>query len=488
MATVVGNPGDATRLLRTVDATPANRLGANSRIVVPALVIGGTILAGMALEFAPLTTAAALAAFGAALVAPAVGLALIAFMGPLQPPLVIPPPSFNAILVAAAVLGCVYRLPIDRPRISLTTPLLLLIGFVLYVAVQQTPEMVAGYTGSVGYLSYSLFRELLIGFGTVLVAAYVLPRRSPYPFLAIVLGSATLAAVLAILTVNSTVVGPPIAGLLNHDVVANNRGIGPFGNPNYFGMFEAIAIVTAVGLMFGTPSVRLRWVLLAVSVVFGIGVALSLSRGAIIALAAGLACLAFSRARARTAVAIAAGLLAAGVVLFPIFVDWRLSMQDSSYSALTQSDAGREGAILAGPQLFTMSPLFGIGWGHYTEMSAQFTGPGNSINAHNWYVSVLAEQGTVGIVLTTMLLVALVAALRKRPRFPRSVGFGVLGAYAVGLLYLEAPTTFQTSVLPILVIVAALASDWSSPPRAGRPPADEEVPVPDNEFVFQRVK
>jgi O-antigen ligase len=166
------------------------------------------------------------------------------------------------------------------------------------------------------------------------------------------------------------------------------------------------------------------------------------------------------------------------VVLFPIFVDWRLSIQASSYSALTQSDAGREGALLAGPQLFMTSPLFGIGWGHYFEMSAQFTGPGNSINAHNWYVSVLAEQGTVGIVLTTMLLVTLVAALRMRPRFPRSVGFGVLGAYAVGILFIEAPTTFQTTVLPILVIVAALASDWTTAPLADRPPADEEALAP----------
>jgi len=483
----VGNAGNATRLLRTVDATPTNRLGADSRIVLPALVIGGTILTGMALEFAPLTTIAALAAIAVALVSPAVGLALIAFMGPLQPPLVIPAPGFNALLVGAAVLGCVYRLPIDRPRIRLTAPILLLIGFVLYVAVQQTPEMVAGFTGSVGYLSYSLFRELLTGFGTVLVAAYVLPRRSPFPFLGIVLGSSILAAVLAILTVNSPVVGPPIAGLLTHSVIAN-RGIGPFGNPNSFGLFEAIATVTAVGLMFGARSVRLRWVLLGASVVLGIGVALSLSRGAVIALAAGLACLAFSRARARIAVGIVAGLLAAGLILFPIFVDWRLSIQASSTSALTQSDAGREGALLAGPQLFMTSPLFGIGWGHYLDMSAEFTGPGNSINAHNWYVSVLAEQGTVGIVLTTMLLVALVAALRTRPRFPRSVGFGALGAYAVGSLYIEAPTSFQTSVLAILVIVAALVSDWTTPPREGRSTADEEVPVPDNEFVLQNVK
>jgi O-antigen ligase len=124
------------------------------------------------------------------------------------------------------------------------------------------------------------------------------------------------------------------------------------------------------------------------------------------------------------------------------------------------------------------SPLFGIGWGHYASMSSQFAGPEISLVAHNWFVSVLAEEGAVGVALTVLLLVTLVTALRSLPKSPRSIGFAVLGAYVVGSQYLEAPTTFETSVLPILVIVAALASDWTTPPRAGRPPADEEVPAP----------
>ena len=471
MTRVVGNTGQATRLLRPVHASRTSGWSADLRTVIPALAIGGSIVAGMALNFAPLAAVGALAAFVAGLISPAVGLATIAFMAPLQPPLVIPAPGFNAILVGAVVLGCVYRLPIDRPRIIPTASILLLIGFVLYVAVQQTPEMVAGYAGNLGYLAYSVFRELLTGFGTVLAAAYVLNRRNPFPYLAIVLASAVLAAVIAIATVNSPVVGPPIAGLVTHSSDAN-RGIGPFGNPNYFGVFEATAIVTAVSWIFGTHSARFRLALVTASVVLGTGLALSLSRGGVIAFAAGLACLAFSWSRARTAGVVVAGLLVAGVVLFPIFVDWRLTVTNgsasaNSYALLAQSDEDRLSAGLAGPQLFLTSPLFGIGWGHYSFMSAQFAGPGLSFVPHNWYISVLAEEGTVGIVLWLLLLVALVIALRSRPRFPRAIGFGVLGAYAVGSLFLEAPTSFQTSALPILVIVAALTGDWTTQPLAG---------------------
>jgi len=431
----------------------------------------------MAWNIGPLTIGGALAAIVVGLIAPEIGLAIVAFMGPLQPPLVIPAPGFNAILVGAVVLGCVYRLPIDRPQIHLTAPILLLFGFVLYVGAQQTPEMITGYAGDQGHLVAYLFGQLVTGFGAVVAAAYVLRGRSPYPFLALGLGSAVLAALLAMVTFQNPAVGPPIAGLLAHATI-DQRAVGSFFNPNYFGAFEAIATVTAASWMIGTHSARLRLMLLGISTVLSTAMALSLSRGAVITFAAGLLCLAFSRSRTRTAVVIAAGLIVAALVLFPIFVEWRLSTTAGSYSAsanaaLTRSDEGRLSTVLAGPQLFLSSPLFGIGWGYYSAMSGQFVGPGSALEAHNWYINVLAEEGTVGIVLWILLLVALVMALRLRPILPRSAGFGVLGGYAVGSLFLEPPSSFQTSALPILVIVAALVSDWTAPGMGAPPPVGE---------------
>ena len=478
MTRVAGDASFIARESQVLRASPSIRSSEDARIVATALAIGGCIVAGMGWNIPMLTTAGALAAIAAALVAPAAGLAIIAFMGPLTPPLVLPPPGFNAILVGAVLLGCVYRLPIDRPRIRLTAPIALLAAFMIYVGAQQVPEMVAGYAGTLGYQVYTNFRELLVGFGTVLAAVYVLGRRSPFLFLAVGLISASLSALLAVATMANPAVGPPVAGLVAHETL--DRAVGSFGNPNYFGVFEAIAAVTAVGWMIGTQSRRLRLILLATAILLTTALVLSLSRGAVIAFAAGLACVGLTRTRGWTAAVVAGGLVVAAVVLFPLFLDWRLSISAAAGSvdasaALAESDSGRFGALIAGPQLFLTSPLFGIGWGHYSSMSAQFAGPGISLVAHNWYVGVLAEEGLVGVAIWALLLIALVNALRTRPTFPRSMGLGVLGAYAVGSLFLEAPTSFQTSAFPILVIVAALVSDWTAPFGSGRHLAKEEA-------------
>src|SRR5262245_43947913 len=84
-------------------------------IALPAVAICAALLVGMGFGIGPLTTAASVAAFGTAVVSPPVGLLIIAFMGPLKPPETIPAPGFDMLLVGATVLGCIYRLPIDRP-------------------------------------------------------------------------------------------------------------------------------------------------------------------------------------------------------------------------------------------------------------------------------------------------------------------------------------------------------------------------------------
>lgn len=477
MANLTASSGEVARPSRYVHPASTSRWSDNARIVIPALAIAGAIIVGMGWGITPLTVVGASAAIIVAIVAPAIGLATIALMGSLQPPLVIPAPGFNAILVAALALGCVYRLPIDRPQIRVAMPMLLVIGFVLYVGVQQSPQMIAGYVGDLGYLVYSNSRELVTGFGLVLAAGFVLARRQPLPFIALGLASAVLSASIAILTFANLAGGAPIAGLLAHTTLTD-RAVGTFGNPNYFGVFAAVAAVTAFGWMMGTQSTRIRFLLLVAAIPLSGALAVSLSRGAMIAFAVGLACLVFSRVRLQTAALIAAGLLVAATVLFPTFIEWRLSItngssSDTAFALLAQSDHGRLAAVLAGPSLFMTSPLFGIGWGHYASMSSQFAGPGIALGAHNWYVSVLAELGIVGIVIWILLLLALVMALRSRPTFARSMGFGVLATYAVGSMFLEAPTSFQTSAFAILIVVAAITSDWPTPLGANRPPTND---------------
>jgi O-antigen ligase len=150
---------------------------------------------------------------------------------------------------------------------------------------------------------------------------------------------------------------------------------------------------------------------------------------------------------------------------YPLFVEWRLTTEAGSASAaaaaeLAGSDQSRFSAILAGPALFAMSPIFGIGFGQYQYMSALVTDQGAGLVAHNWYGTVLAEQGLLGIVVWLLMLVAVATWLRSRQARPRSIGFAVFGAFVVGCLFLQPPTSFQMTVLPAIVLTGTLVGDW----------------------------
>jgi O-antigen ligase len=431
-------------------------------LLLVGLAISAGIVVGMFLESGTLMLVAALAAFGAGIINPALGLVVLAFMGPLNPPPAIPAPGFDIILVAAILFGCLYRLPTSRIRLRLSPPLLLLLAFVFYAFAQQLPDMATGYAGTQAHDVGFLFYQLLTGLGTIVAAGFVLRGRSPYPFLVALMVSATLAALLGIVTAD----GVPYARLANlmppPDVAS--RATGPFGNPNSFGQLLAYASALAAGWFAATHSSRVRAGLLAAIGIMGWAVSLSLSRGAVATLLAGVVALAFARRRALGFVAVA---IALGVVI--VLTNEAGSASSAAAAQLAASDQGRLDAILAGPELFAMSPIFGIGFGQYKYLSALVTDQGAGLVAHNWYGTVLAEQGLLGIVLWVMMLVAVWRWLRSRPARPRSIGFAMLGAAIVGCLFLEPPTSFQTSVLPAIVLTTALVGDWNGHTRSPAP-------------------
>ena len=475
MATVVGQPAASGALRATHTASGAPQ-ATNGRLLLAAAPIAGAIVLGMLWDIQSLTAIAAIAALLSAVVSPPVGLILLAFMGPLKSPDVIPPPGFNFALLGAILMGCIYRLPIDRPRVRLTAPALLLLAFLLYAFVQQSPEMIAVYLGDEPHRLGGRLIQLAACAGTAIAAGYVVSQQRPYVFLAAGLGAACVASLLTISENYGGVASSPLADVLTQ---TDNgiRAVGSFGNPNYFGQFLATAIATAVGWSLLTTQRMLRWLLLGVAVLAGAALALSLSRGAIGALLAGMACLAMLRSRPLGAAFVVLGLVGA-VVVYPAFVEWRLgSATGAAYSALNASDAYRLSAVLAGPQLFLSSPLFGVGFGQYSVLSAQFTAGHFAIESHNWYINVLAEQGLVGAVLWALLLVSVVLRLRVRPAPARLVGFGVLAVYTAGSLSTTQPTDLQTSVLPLIVISAALVGDWSQATSIGplRPDPHGEI-------------
>ena len=310
------------------------------------------------------------------------------------------------------------------------------------------------------------FLQLVTGFALVVAAAFVIKDRRPGPFIAAAVAGSVIGAIVAILTFDNPAVGPPIAGLLA--VTDTGRAAGPFVNPNYFGLLEAASITVTVAWAIRTSSNRLRAALWGVVAILGVGLLLSLSRGAMAALFVGLTAVAFARSRALGVAAIVVG-VALIIAIYPAFVEWRLgqtngSATGSSYLIIAESDASRIDGLLAGPKLFLTSPLFGVGWGNYSFLSGAVSGISTGIAAHNWYVNVLAELGAVGITLWILLLASVAIALRSRTADASSVGLPLLATVAVGSMFLEPPTSFQTSALPIIVIVAAIVGHWSTDP------------------------
>jgi O-antigen ligase len=273
------------------------------------------------------------------------------------------------------------------------------------------------------------------------------------------LAGAAVATLIAIATYDNPPAGPPLAGLVARPEHAL-RAIGPFGNPNYLGTFAAAAVATGAGLLAVVNSGRARGLVITVVLVAAVALLLSQSRGALVAAFVGLSALALTKSRVLALAIIGLGLLAA-VVVYPAFVEWRLENLGVQRAAdITGSDEARLEGVLAGPQLFLSSPIFGIGFGHYTAMSVQVPGIHTPINSHNWYVNVLAEQGLVGVFLWLLFAFTLVRAILRRPMNARLVAMPVLATLATASLFLEAPTSYPTVALPALVLVATLRADW----------------------------
>jgi O-antigen ligase len=442
------------------------------------VVVG--IIVGMAFGIGPLTALATLGALIAAVVFPYAGVAILAFMAPLVAPSVVPTPGFGIVLVAAILLGCVYRLPIDRPQLRLGAPLLLLLGFILYVTVQQLPEMAAGYASPADHDVGYLYLQLLAGFGAIIAALWVIDGRTPIPVLGMAIAGAVMSAIVAV----GPYVAPATAGWfapLSGQTEDLARAIGTFSNPNFMGVSAAISLTATLGLLAGAESRRVRGLLLGAAVILAGAVLLSLSRGALVTAFAGLFGVAIARGwKAALTVAIA-GLLGA-LVVYPAFVDWRLtaltgSASEAAFQATIKSDAGRLVGALAGISLFLSSPLVGVGFGHYLAETVRVTGGQVAVGAHNWYTYVLGEQGVVGTALWLSLFVFVIARVNKLPTRPRAVGIPVLVAFATASLFLELPTSFQTFAIPAIVVVSVLVGRWPTTTATATATAAPSGPV-----------
>ncbi len=242
------------------------------------------------------------------------------------------------------------------------------------------------------------------------------------------------------------------------------RSSGPFGIPNSLAAF-LLLLVPAVGALALRRQATLAgriffgWLL----IVFVVGLGLSVSRGAWLALGISLTLWPMFAARVQwrkriaIAAAVAASLVVAGVLAFSTS-----SLVHERFTEFARDAGERSRPILwrAAWQMFREQPVFGVGAGSFNVRFEKYR-PGNfslqPVWAHNDYLNTLSDYGAVGFALFfgTAVIVALIVWRRG--------GIGVPSGGRSSLPrqnWLDDPIVRQGLGIGILAFVLQLAVDF----------------------------
>jgi putative inorganic carbon (hco3(-)) transporter len=242
------------------------------------------------------------------------------------------------------------------------------------------------------------------------------------------------------------------------------RAHGTFGQPNPFAGYLGMVLPLAVALFFFWALPRLRagatdrrallWAIFAggSASLIAMGMAMSLSRGAWLGALVGLSVIAAIASRRALAVLIA-GVVLASVMAFLGAVDVLPATVTSRVTSITGSFAIYDvTGIKPSPQNFAVierlahwqaawsmfhdGPFFGIGPGQYVVRYAEYQLPfwdDPLGHAHNIYLHIAAELGSIGLVIYLLILGSLivraVSILRQSApgTFSRALALGCLG-------------------------------------------------------------
>ena len=165
-------------------------------------------------------------------------------------------------------------------------------------------------------------------------------------------------------------------------VIEANRMYGPghFSDPNDICVLLVTALMLVLGRLADRRAGLARWLWLPCLVVFAYGFYRTGSRGGLLALVAGLGLLIRLRFGWWRAILL-------GAVGLPVLLAL-LGGRQAQISTTTNTGMERIWLWSNGLVMLRASPIFGVGWGHYAELSKMV--------AHNSYLHALAEMGLLG--------------------------------------------------------------------------------------------
>jgi O-antigen ligase len=251
-------------------------------------------------------------------------------------------------------------------------------------------------------------------------------------------------------------------------------------NPDGYGFIVALGIPVACYLAASPETPRIfRFVNYGYLPVAFLGIALSGTRtasvGAAVGLLYGLATL--TRLRLFTRVAVVALLAAALFVLLPIVQPLASFKRLGTTGAeVAQGDLNERTTLWAdGMNAFMQAPVLGVGTDMYRSVS------GLNKVAHNTYISVLVEEGLVGLVLFVAILWIVFRQARRLPNWDRNFWMTALIVLAIGASTLTWEQRKTTWLFLTFAVAAAAAARTSY--RSDGPVIDITDPSPPEEFA-----
>ncbi len=226
-----------------------------------------------------------------------------------------------------------------------------------------------------------------------------------------------------------------------------------FFDPDIFGRYLALTMILLVAVVLYDRRPRIQLTSCAVLVILWACLVLSLSRSSILALLAGMAVLGAMRWRARWMLYAAGAVVVVGVVV--VATHYRTLVPN-----LNTASSGRSNLVSGGLHLFGQRPIYGWGAGSFThEYTRLYPEAARSVSdSHNIPVTILAEQGLIGIVLYAALVISALFTLFKGIK-GNGYRVGIAAAFVALLVhtqlyadFLEDPTTWV-----LLAIGTALA-------------------------------
>jgi O-antigen ligase len=210
-------------------------------------------------------------------------------------------------------------------------------------------------------------------------------------------------------------------------------------NPNDLGLCVAMSIPLSYVLSLRSGGV-MRWFYRVQIVLAAATILLTASRTALLAgvVAIGVVPVVHwkaARPHRLTNLIVVTAMLVIPIVFAPQYSLRRLSTISAEFSGGTLD--ARTTIWRAGVELLPMHPLLGIGAGAYPELVAPVLGrpsEGGSFVAHNTFLSVLVEEGVIGLGIFCWVLAILVTGIRAMPPVSRVCWTMVFAAWTVGVM------------------------------------------------------